>query len=162
MEELKAVLTKILKHNYANFNGRADRSEFWLFAFAQYVYMTLCVLILYFAFLFALIFSYIKSQDTIIAPTTSLIMIFGVYAGIFLAFLPILIPMLAVAVRRLHDTNRSGWWILLSFVPLVGFIVAFFLTQQGTKGTNQYGEDPRIEVYKKYLDEVEQTMGNKI
>ncbi|MBE0477173.1 MAG: DUF805 domain-containing protein [Coriobacteriia bacterium] len=59
--------------------------------------------------------------------------------------LAIFIPALAVAVRRLHDTGRSGWWVLISLVPLVGIIVLLvFLVQQGQPGANAYGADPRV------------------
>jgi uncharacterized membrane protein YhaH (DUF805 family) len=54
--------------------------------------------------------------------------------------------MLAVQARRLHDTDRSGWNILLHFIPLIGFIVLFvYFLQPGTQGENKYGPDPRYE-----------------
>ena len=68
------------------------------------------------------------------------------YAGPIttLYYLAVFLPSLAVAVRRLHDTNRSGWWILLGLVPLVGFIVLIvFYAQAGNVGTNKYGPDPK-------------------
>ena len=68
------------------------------------------------------------------------------YAGPLttLYYLAVFLPSLAVAVRRLHDTNRSGWWILLGLVPLVGFIVLIvFYAQAGNVGTNKYGPDPK-------------------
>jgi len=61
--------------------------------------------------------------------------------GVFL--LATIIPSLAVYVRRLHDTNRSGWWVLIGLIPLVGNIVLFiFLVTRGTSGDNDYGPDP--------------------
>lgn len=55
-----------------------------------------------------------------------------------------LIPALAVMVRRLHDTNRSGWWFLILFLPLFGFMVfMFFMMRDGTPGPNRFGEDPK-------------------
>jgi len=68
------------------------------------------------------------------------------YAGpvTTLYFLAVFLPSLAVAVRRLHDTNRSGWWLLLGLVPLVGFIVLIvFYAQAGNSGANKYGADPK-------------------
>lgn len=58
----------------------------------------------------------------------------------FLASLALLLPNLAVAVRRLHDTDRSGWWLLLGFIPLIGTLVLlFFMVQRGTDGANRFG-----------------------
>ncbi len=54
-----------------------------------------------------------------------------------------LVPSIAVGIRRLHDTNRSGWWLLVTFVPFVGFIVMIvFLASAGTTGGNDYGFEP--------------------
>ena len=54
-----------------------------------------------------------------------------------------LVPSIAVGIRRLHDTNRSGWWLLVTFVPFVGFIVMIvFLASAGTTGENDYGSEP--------------------
>ena len=56
----------------------------------------------------------------------------------------VIIPILAVAVRRLHDTDRSGWWILISFIPIVGWIIiCFYMVGIGTTGTNRFGPGPK-------------------
>lgn len=61
----------------------------------------------------------------------------------YLYALGTLIPSFAVGVRRLHDTNRSGWWLLVSVVPFIGFIVMIvFLASAGTSGGNDYGPEP--------------------
>jgi uncharacterized membrane protein YhaH (DUF805 family) len=58
--------------------------------------------------------------------------------------LAVLIPGIAVSVRRLHDTDRSGWWILINGIPLIGVIVFLvFTAQAGTPGDNQYGSNPK-------------------
>ena len=55
-----------------------------------------------------------------------------------------LLPSIAVAVRRLHDTDRSGWWILLGFIPIIGGIVLLvFYVLEGTQGPNRFGPDPK-------------------
>jgi uncharacterized membrane protein YhaH (DUF805 family) len=59
----------------------------------------------------------------------------------------VLIPSLAVLVRRLHDTNRSGWWFLLMFVPLLNLVLLVFMFLDGTAGTNDYGADPKGSQY---------------
>lgn len=69
----------------------------------------------------------------------------GIYLGFYLLFsLAILLPSLAVVVRRLHDGDRTGWWVLIGFVPLIGALVLLvFMVQDGTRGDNQYGPDPK-------------------
>ncbi|MEY5000844.1 MAG: hypothetical protein RLZZ211_880 [Bacteroidota bacterium] len=98
--------------NYANFEGRARRKEYWMFA------------------LFNIIFSFI----------------FGFICGLLgmpnlanLYTLAVLIPGIAVAVRRMHDVGKSGWYIL---IPIYNFILA---VTEGDKGDNQYGSDPKAE-----------------
>lgn len=66
---------------------------------------------------------------------------FSPIAGIF--SLVVLIPSISVAVRRLHDTDRSGWWWWLALIPLVGIIILIvWWATEGTRGPNRYGEDP--------------------
>ncbi len=58
--------------------------------------------------------------------------------------LGVLLPSIAVAIRRLHDTERSGWWLLISLIPIIGTIVIIvFLCQNGTAGANRFGADPK-------------------
>ena len=67
----------------------------------------------------------------------------GWLVGLFL--LATLLPLVAAAVRRLHDTDRSGWWILISLLPLVGQVIFFvFLVTGGTRGPNRFGPDPVV------------------
>ncbi len=114
---------KVLK-NYVGFSGRARRTEFWMFT------------------LFNMVAGIITSiVDRIIGLGD-----WSAYGGpiTVLYGLAVLLPSLAVAIRRLHDTNRSGWWILLGLVPLVGFIVLIvFYAQAGNIGANKYGADPK-------------------
>jgi len=109
---------------YAVFSGRSQRSEYW--------YFLLFYLLVYVAFLFvdALIGMYSKTAGI------------GLLSGVF--SLAMMIPSLAVSVRRLHDTGRSGWWVLIGLVPLIGAIVLLvFFAQDGEAGTNEYGENPK-------------------
>jgi uncharacterized membrane protein YhaH (DUF805 family) len=112
-----AVRTCLTK--FADFRGRARRSEFWFFALFNVLVQLVA------AALDAVIFN---------------------YATIFsaLATLGLLLPGIAVAARRLHDTGRSAWWLLIGFVPVIGFIaLIYFYIQRGDAGPNQYGPDPR-------------------
>lgn len=105
--------------NYAVFGGRSRRMEYWMFV------------------LFNLIFSIVLGfVDGMIGTAGVLGLIYS---------LAILIPALAVSVRRLHDTNRSGWWLLIGLIPIVGVIVliVFFVTD-GDPGDNEYGANPKL------------------
>ena len=119
MQWLKAVVGK-----YATFGGRARRREYWRYI----VYYVL-------AFLTLLLVDVLT--DTFNMETQ-----LGFLSGSFLLFM--LIPSVAVAVRRLHDTERSGWWVLLAFLPLIGqLVLLFFFVQEGDEGSNAYGPDPK-------------------
>jgi uncharacterized membrane protein YhaH (DUF805 family) len=115
---------KVLRQ-YVDFNGRARRTEYWMFAlFTIAISIVLGLLDLMLGL-------------TFVEGTTSgwLGLIYG---------LATLLPSLGVGVRRLHDTGRSGWWLLIGLVPLVGAIVLIvFLAQPGNPGSNAYGPDPK-------------------
>lgn len=115
IEAVKAVFSK-----YATFEGRARRSEYWWFV----------------------LFNFIVS--------VVLAMLFGGggngFGGDIVSMiwtLATLLPSLAVGARRLHDTNRSGWWLLIALIPLIGMIVLIvFCASRGTPGPNRFGQDP--------------------
>lgn len=110
---------KVLRE-FATFSGRARRREYWMFVLVN----------LGAALVAALLDQLLFGGDTAV--------ISGLYA------LAVLVPGLAVAVRRLHDTGRSGWWLLISLVPLVGGIVLFvFLVLDSDPGPNAYGPSPK-------------------
>jgi uncharacterized membrane protein YhaH (DUF805 family) len=114
---------EVLK-KYAVFEGRARRKEYWFFILFNMIA----------AFLLGLIDGMIGSFSTKVN--------IGLFSGIYL--LVILIPGLAVSVRRLHDTSRSGWWLLIALVPIIGGIVLFIFTLLDSKpGENQYGQNPK-------------------
>ena len=101
---------------YAGFTGRARRSEYWFWTLAYLIAYIVAVLI-----------------DSILGITLVTIVV----------ALAALIPSLAVAVRRLHDTDKSGWFILIGLIPIIGAIVliVFFVADSGTD--NQYGPNPK-------------------
>jgi len=108
---------EVLK-KYAVFNGRARRKEYWMFFL--------------FNVIIALVLGFIEGLAG--GP--------GILVSLY--SLAVLIPGIAVFVRRLHDTNRSGWWLLIALVPLVGIIVSLgFMAQDSQQGENQYGSNPK-------------------
>lgn len=116
---------KTLQENYANFDGRARRKEFWMFIlFVWLIYVALSIV--------GGILSYISSA------------LGGLIYGIAgLASLGFLIPNLAVAVRRLHDTNSPTWYIVLAFIPLVNLYFLYLMIKEGDRGPNEFGPDPK-------------------
>lgn len=116
----QAVATCFSK--YATFEGRAPRSEYWWW------------MVFLLAGNFAITF--LEASIIGIAGNGPPLM-----SGIF--SLAVFLPHLAVLVRRLHDTNRSGFWFFIAFVPLVGWLILlYFLIIEGTRGPNDYGPDP--------------------
>ncbi|MEU5418143.1 DUF805 domain-containing protein [Streptomyces sp. NPDC001407] len=103
---------------YAVFTGRAGRAEFWMFTlFSVLISLALAVI------------------DTALGTKPLLGVLYS---------LAVLLPSLAVGVRRLHDTNRTGWWILIALVPIIGGIILLvFLALPGTPGDNSYGPRPQ-------------------
>jgi uncharacterized membrane protein YhaH (DUF805 family) len=109
---------------YAVFSGRSRRAEFWYFV------------------LFNLIVAIVLSLIDRLIGTFSGASNIGILSGIY--SLAVLIPTLALWVRRLHDIDRTGWWVLINLIPLIGTIVLLvFALTPGTPGSNQYGPDPK-------------------
>ena len=109
---------------YVVFEGRSRRKEYWFFGF------------------FNAIFSVVLVIADVLFGTSGGLSGPGFLSGLYT--LGVFLPALAVLVRRLHDTNRSGWWVLISFLPLIGVLVLlFFSLQEGQPGENQYGISPK-------------------
>ncbi len=109
---------------YAVFSGRSRRKEYWYF------------------YLFYILFIFVLTFIDVMIGTYDEVAEIGLFAGIFVLFM--LIPLLAASVRRLHDTDRSGWWLLINLIPLIGVIVFTVFTLQDSKpGENQYGSSPK-------------------
>ncbi len=114
---------KVLK-NYVGFQGRAQQAEYWIFA------------------LFNVLAGVLLAAGDLALGTYDSEAGGGLLGGIYA--LAIFLPSLAVTIRRLHDTGRTGWWCLIVFFPCVGAIVLIvFLAQAGERGSNAYGPDPR-------------------
>lgn len=104
-ESIKTCISK-----YADFSGRASRSEYWWFFLAQILGVVIALAI---------------------HPILYAIVLLGS-----------LLPNWAAAARRMHDMGKSGWWLLLSIIPLVGLIVIYWLVQPTMPEANEYGEAP--------------------
>ena len=113
-----------VKQKYADFSGRARRSEYW-----------------YFLLFYMLILIALSVVDVVLGWFSTDAGV-GVLSGIYT--LALLIPSLSVSVRRLHDTDRSGWWLLIGLIPLIGGIVLLvFFAQDSQAGANRFGPNPK-------------------
>jgi uncharacterized membrane protein YhaH (DUF805 family) len=109
---------------YAQFHGRARRKEYWYFQ----MFTTGIVIILVILDVGLGTFS---DDDAV-----------GLLSGLY--SLMVFLPSLAVSVRRLHDTDRSAWWLLVALIPVIGvFVLVYFMAQDSTPGQNRYGANPK-------------------
>lgn len=116
---------KVVKENYANFDGRARRKEYWTY--------TLFVMLIYFAI--SIVLSIIAWISSTLGGLLSIVL--------GLLSLAILIPSLAVTVRRLHDTGKPTWYLIFGFIPFVNLYLLYLLIIEGDKGPNEFGPDPK-------------------
>ena len=107
----------VIRNKYADFNGRARRTEYWYFV----------------------LFNFLIS--TAVGVVTGLI---GIDWLSYIYSVALLVPGIAVGVRRLHDIGKSGWWLLISFIPLIGGIwLIILMAKEGDHGNNAFGPDPK-------------------
>ena len=116
---------KALK-KYAVFNGRASRKEFWYFFLFHTIFMTVFIVSIY--------------ATGTVTPGKGVGLLNGLY---FLYFLATIIPSYAVSVRRLHDIDRSGWWVLIVLIPFVGIVLLVWAAQDSSPGENRFGQNPK-------------------
>ncbi|HEX3809931.1 MAG TPA: DUF805 domain-containing protein [Rhizomicrobium sp.] len=117
MEAINWFQTVVTKH-YVDFQGRARRAEYWWY--------TLVYIVIY----------------VILAIIQNILGTGAILTGIL--SLALLLPSLGVSFRRMHDIDRSAWWLLLAFIPLIGAIILiYWFAQPGTAGSNQFGSDPK-------------------
>jgi uncharacterized membrane protein YhaH (DUF805 family) len=119
MKEFKSAL-----QNYAVFSGRATRRDYWIFQL--------------FYFLIGLVLSMVDMEMGLYSWELKA----GPLSGVFGA--AILIPWVAIAVRRMHDSGHSGWWVLLALIPLLGTLPYFIFMLLGSDGDNEYGPRPAM------------------
>ncbi|MCK9535223.1 MAG: DUF805 domain-containing protein [Pseudomonas sp.] len=109
---------------YAIFSGRVRRKEYWYF--------------ILFNLIISIVLAAIDGAMGSYSAGTGMGLLGSVYT------LAILLPGIGVSIRRLHDTGRSGWWMLVGFVPLIGVLVLLvFMAQDSKPGQNQYGANPK-------------------
>ncbi|MEE1674678.1 DUF805 domain-containing protein [Agarivorans aestuarii] len=114
-----AVLKK-----YLVFGGRARRKEYWMFVLINSV--------------IGVILSFVDQATGTVNLESGLGVLGSIYA------LAVLLPSIAVAVRRLHDTGRSGWWLFILFLPIIGVLVLlFFFLSDSDSAANAYGDNPK-------------------
>jgi len=114
---------KVLKQ-FADFNGRARRQEYWMFSL--------------FNFLFLMAAGMLDRLLNLASPTTGLGPLYGLY------ILAVFIPGIAVSIRRLHDVGKNGWMLLLALIPFIGAIwLLILMVREGDRGENMYGPDPK-------------------
>lgn len=116
------AVNRALKVNYCNFSGRASLSEYWWFC------------------LFSVIVGAVLKVITLFSGSVGDILSYVIGVLLFL-------PSLGLSVRRLHDIGKSGWWVLISLIPIVGFIVLIvFFVKPSQPSENEYGPVPNLTV----------------
>jgi len=112
---------EVLK-KYAVFSGRARRKEYWMFVL--------------FNIIISFVIGFVEGMVGLARDG------YGPISGLYM--LAILLPSIAVGIRRLHDTGRSGWWLLIMLIPIIGpLVLLFFFVGDSQPGTNQYGPNPK-------------------
>jgi uncharacterized membrane protein YhaH (DUF805 family) len=131
MEQFNNYFIDVIKSKYAQFSGRAPRREYWYFL------------------LFSIIIGFVLGIVDAVAGTMLTLgtdpmgqpILMGMLGMIF--NLALLIPSIAIGIRRLHDTGKSGWWLLIGFIPILGALVLlFFFVTPSQEGDNDYGSYP--------------------
>ena len=127
------IYFRVLKENYVNFSGRARRKEFWMFQLFLIIITTICI-----------------SLDNILGTVVA--MDFGSFGPIVLPFgwlyflcgIFHFLPSLSLAVRRLHDVGKSGWWYLIGLITIIGGVILIvFFCSEGDKNENKWGLNPK-------------------
>ncbi len=116
--DFQTAIRTCLQEKYATIDGRARRSEFWWF------------------------FLFVFLANTVLSIVDAILFGDAQIVGALFS-LAVFVPAVCVAGRRLHDTGRSAWWLLISFVPVIGALVLiWWFIQRGADGANEYGPDP--------------------
>ena len=108
----------VLKNHYADFNGRARRRDYWTFVLINFAIIVVLMVL-----------------------ANAVASFFSIIQGLF--SLAILVPTIAAGVRRMHDIGKPGWFIVLSFIPLVNFYYIYLAVQDSQAGENEHGANPK-------------------
>ncbi len=122
---LSQAVSSVLLNKYATFSGRARRSEYWWW----YLFITIIGIVA-------------SILDRAIGLTYSDLTVGGGWLATITGIV-FFIPTLAVSIRRLHDTSKSGWWILIGLVPLIGWLILLWFYVTDSDADNQYGPYPK-------------------
>lgn len=115
-------------HQYTDFKGRARRTEYWMFVLFNLIFGIL-----------AMIIDNLLGTTMVVQGTE---LLYGFFYLVYALFL--LVPNLAVSVRRLHDVGKSGWFFLIGFIPFIGgFILLYFFILDSQPGSNKWGANPK-------------------
>jgi uncharacterized membrane protein YhaH (DUF805 family) len=130
--------------NYLTLSGRASRMEYWMFALIAFAIMILAFIVDSFLGIYVLpgVFQTSTSADingTVLASAQH----DGIGILTLASYLVHVVPGFTVAIRRVHDVNKSAWTLLLGLIPLVGLYILYLMIKQGTQGPNSYGPSPR-------------------
>ena len=139
---------KVSFRKYATFAGRARRAEYWWFQLFQFLVQlpALVVFFIGYAAAFSSVFDAMDENGNIPESAADDInwgLLFASYIPLIVISLVLFLPGLAVLVRRLHDTGRSGWWYWISLVPGGSIVLLVFAVMEGQPHANLYGEDPK-------------------
>ncbi len=119
--EMVDIWKTVVLQRYAKFDGRASRAEFWWYALATWLMYGIGWIVT------GILFAVATALGVI-----GVILMIGLYVAL-------IVPSVAVGIRRLHDTNKSGWWMLIGLIPFGGLVLLVFLILEGTNGPNDHG-----------------------
>ncbi|WP_155298092.1 DUF805 domain-containing protein [Deinococcus kurensis] len=129
----------VIRNNYANFTGRARRREYWMFTLINSVILILLQIPVQGA-----VIAMAAQNEADTAPSAGLTGVTLIFVILLVVYsLAVMVPSIAVTVRRLHDTGKSGWWYLLNLIPLGSLVILVFMVLDSEPGSNKWGPNPK-------------------
>lgn len=129
----------VIRNNYANFTGRARRREYWMFTLINSVILILLQIPVQGALI-----AMAAQNEADTAPSAGLTGVTLIFLILLVVYsLAVMVPSIAVTVRRLHDTGKSGWWYLLNLIPLGSLVILVFMVLDSEPGSNKWGPNPK-------------------
>ncbi|ALW88256.1 DUF805 domain-containing protein [Deinococcus actinosclerus] len=129
----------VIRNNYANFTGRARRREYWMFTLINSVILILLQIPVQGA-----VIAMAAQNEADTAPSAGLTGVTLIFLILLVVYsLAVMVPSIAVTVRRLHDTGKSGWWYLLNLIPLGSLVILVFMVLDSEPGSNKWGPNPK-------------------